>query len=462
MMDRRNFLKVTAAGAAGMAFATDSFGKGSREDVFIPEDEGKFVPLQGTVNVSGTPGGVSDNVGLHVKVEGYVKEPSHRVPVVAEVDVVVVGGGPAGVSAAVCAARQGASVILVEKANFLGGLWSGGLVLPVLATHGKGKVKSWDKASGGFCAEICDELLGMGMAVNPLNPNCDPEATKYVLDKAIHDSGVRILYNATAAGVIMSGDRVEALLLDCNTGRLAIRCRAAVDASGDGCLFNWTGDPHEERLYHINTSYRVGNAVNNKFGSITPIANVKFRTIGDRELRDGLDIFSVSGLQQEHRLGIWERITQQKEELNEKDAFLLDTAPVTGVRITRILDSIHIVTLEESMEWTRFDDVIGMAGACDPFTYKGKYISNKERPVWQIPYRALIPKKTKNILACGRCFGFDEGITWDAREISTCMVTGQAAGTAAAMAVTGRCAMKDLDIRRLQSSLKKQNVRLNF
>lgn len=450
-MDRRDFLKSSIIGAAGMV---------ASHDVLAQEmSAGVIVPPVGSYD--GKAGGVSTGVEDHLPVSGYVREPSHRIPVVASADIVVVGGGAAGVSAAVCAAREGASVILVEKTNFLGGLWTGGLVLPVLATHGLGKTKAWDKATGGICSEICDKLLENGWATDPLNPRVDPEATKYLLDKMILEAGVKIIYNATAAGVTMSGSRVESVLVDCNTGRIALKCKAAVDASGDGLLFNWTGDPFESRRYHMTIMAREGGCPRDDKNPI-PIKEMRTTGSGSREVMDGLDVFEVSRRQQQGRLAIWEHVDELKKKPGYENAYLMEVAPTTGIRVTRVLDSLHNVTLEESMEWTEFKDVIGMVGVCDPFEYKGRHISKAERPIWQIPYRSLVPKQTENLLVAGRCFGYDQGITWDAREISTCMVTGQAAGVAAAMAVRSRCSAKEVDVPVLQKSLRKAGVRLDF
>lgn len=451
-MDRRNFIKTAATGAVGFAVCPE----------LAAQDMVAGVVLPGDFSSDGRRGNVSNGAEKHVTVSGYVREPAHKIPVASGADVVVVGGGPAGVAAAVCAARRGASVILVEKANFLGGLWTGGLVLPVLAIYGKGKKEAWEKAVGGFCSEICDRLFATGGAFGQRDPIVEPEETKYLLDKTIMEAGVKIVYNATAAGVIMSGNRIDSVLIDCSTGRLALKCKVAIDASGDGCLFNFAGDPHEDRLYHMSTSFRVTGTTSGKAGAPTPIENMKFRTVGTREVMDGLDIFKVSELQQKHRLEIWDLVQDLKKDPECKDAYLMEVAPVIGVRVTRVLDSLHNVTLENSMEWTTYPDVIGMAGVCDPFDYKGRRIERKDRPIWQIPYRALVPKETQNLLVCGRCFGYDQGITWDAREISTCMVTGQAAGTAAAMASAARCAAKEVDINKLQSILRAGKVRLDF
>lgn len=449
-MDRRKFIKSSVVGAAGLAAAPGIFAEEVRAGVI----------LSGAVPTDGKAGAVSNGVENHLKVSSYVREPSHKIPVVASSDVVVVGGGAAGVAAAVCAARGGSSVLLIEKTNYLGGLWTGGLVLPVLATHGKGKNEPWDKAVKGICAEVCDILLDKGWAVNPLNPQVDPEATKYLLDKMIYDAGVRVLYNATAAGVTMSGNRIESVLVDCSTGRLAIKCRMVVDASGDGLVFTWAGDPFEARRYHMTVLGRVGGcpATNES----VPIREMRIDSSGTRDAMDGLDIFKVSENQQQGRFELWDKVQKMKKKNGYENAYLMEVAPTTGVRVTRVLDSLHNVTLEDSMEWVEYPDVIGMSGVCDPFMYKGREITRQERPVWQIPYRSLVPRQTQNLLVAGRCFGYDQGITWDAREISTCMVTGQAAGVAASIAVNARCAAKDVDISLLQKKLREAGVRLNF
>ena len=432
----------------------------------IAQEVSAGVIIPGEVSTDGKRGNVSADVERHLDVSGYVREPAHRIPVVASADVVVAGGGAAGVSAAVCAARQGASVILVERANFLGGLWTGGLVLPVLATHGKGKMLERDKGTGGICSELCDRLLDNGWAHNPLNPVCDPEPTKYVLEKMLADAGVRILYNSTVAGVVTSGNRIDCVLVDCNTGRIALRCRMAVDASGDGLLFSFAGDPHEARRYHMSTSYRIdGVSSETSYLYRTATPGMRYSPFGSREAIDGLDVFKVSQTQREHRLAIWDKVQEKKKEPGFENIHLMEVAPTTGVRVTRVLDSLHDVTLDESMEWTEFEDVIGMSGMCDPFMYKGRRINHKDRPIWQIPYRSLVPRQTRNLLVAGRCFGYDQGITWDAREISTCLVTGQAAGTAAAMLALPTApyaSARDIDIPELQRRLRAAGVRLEF
>lgn len=452
-MDRRKFLKDATLAATGLSLAPSLLAEESRAGAYI----------SGAIPTDGKRGGVSTDVEIHLDVSGFVRERSHHIPVVAEADVVVAGGGVAGVAAAVSAARQGASVILVEKANFPGGLWTGGLVLPVLATHGKGKSVAWDKASRGFCEEICDGLLKSGGAIDPLNPMADPEAAKHILDKALLDEGITTLYNTTVCGVTMSRNRISSVLLDCNTGRIAIRCKTAVDATGDGMLIHYTGDPFEARRYHVSTSFRTAGYREGQLTEhIVPVPGMTYDTQGTWEAIDGLDVFKVSRLQQEHRMAIWDRVQQIRQKPGFEDVYLTEVAPTTGVRVTRILESLHNVTLDETMQWAEFDDVIGLGGSSAPFDYKGRRIRPEDHPIWQIPYRALVPRETRNLLVAGRCFGYDQGIAWEAREISTCMVTGQAAGIAAAMAAKDAVPVRNVDIPALQSLLRAANARLDF
>ncbi|MBQ1909442.1 MAG: FAD-dependent oxidoreductase [Bacteroidaceae bacterium] len=447
-MDRRNFLKRTTAGAGLLAVS----------------------PSLQTLDAATRK---KKKVKTRLPVEGYVSEPARQLPVVASADVVVVGGGPAGFAAAVSAARQGSSVILVERYNHLGGLWTGGLVLPVLSTHGAGNGEVWTKVVKGISDDVCGRLFEMGMARNQKNPLVDPEACKYVLDEMCSEAGVRTIFFSTAAEVIMASDeRIEALVVETKSGRLAIRCQSVVDCSGDGDVMEWSGVPFREIKYHIGHMARLGNTdridrnapgfKEIHLSSRTPIDGVSMRHMRGEEQQDGLDVFNLTRLQQKFRKEIWEDTERLKRQPGYERIFLLDTASQLGVRVTRALDAQHVITLEESMTRTAFDDTIGMSGASDPIPYKGSTVPTKKRPCWQIPYRSLLPRGCRNLWVAGRCFGFEEGLAWDAREIGTCFVTGQAAGTAAALAVAARCASDEVDVSTLQQKLREQRVVLSI
>jgi len=451
-MDRREFLRLSALGAAaaGQLSLTGCAG-----------DERKTEKaFQGTA----------------LNIDGYMKEPARQIPVVASADIVVVGGGPAGIAAAVSAAREGASVIVLEKANCLGGLWTGGLVLPVLAIYGTGGDGKPARTMYGFGKELCDRLVGEGIATCATDytqgaerVSIDTEGTKYLLDVVLTEAGVQVMYFTQAASVVCSGDRIEAVVAETKSGRLAIRCKAVVDTSGDGDIFAWAGEPFRNIPYTIGLLGRVGNLdrVDKSAPGFrkldfsresTPVPGVgMLHMVGEAD-QDGLDVFNLSRLQQKYRKQLWERVEEIKTYPGYEKVFLMETAPLLGVRVTRSLDAVHIVTLQESMTNTTYKDVIGLGGACDTFEFEGRRITPSVRPVWQIPYSSLTPRTCNNLLVAGRCFGFDRGIAFDAREIATCFVTGQAAGTAAAQALAERASVRDIDVSRLQKRLRENNV----
>lgn len=436
-MDRRDFIKKSAL-AAGIGLAASE----------LPGAESLAAGKQ------------DPRITSRLEAKGWIREPARKIPLVAEAEVVIAGGGAAGVAAAIAAARQGADVLLLERSAFLGGLWLGGLVLPVLSTHGVGRDGSWQKVIHGFCSDLYSRLDEMGMVINPKNPTPDPEACKYLLDRMLEEHGVRVLYHVLACGVVKSADRISSLILETKSGRVAVGGKVFIDCSGDGDIFANAGEDYTEMKYHIGAMWRVGNAANLKKGIRTPIEGVKiFHTRGEED-QDGLDMFNLSRLQIKLRKEMWDKTMQARQMPGGENVFLLETPPLLGVRVTRILSSVHNVTLEDSMNYVSYEDSIGMSGGSDTIVYRGRKVKAGERPVWQIPYRSLVPRKCPNLLVAGRCFGFDEGLAWDAREVGTCFVTGQAAGTAAGIAALDRCAVSAVDTNKLKKSLIEQNVML--
>ena len=395
-----------------------------------------------------------------LRTESYVTEPAKEIPVIASADIVIVGGGPAGVAAAISASRGGASVLLLERFTYLGGLWTGGEVLPVLNTHGINAQGERKAAVKGVMADITQRLFDMGMAIHLEAPRTDPEATKYILAEMIKENGVQVIYHSLAAQVITSGDRIEAVIMECKSGRVAVKGKFFIDCSGDGDIFCWAGEKFIERKHHIGVMWRIGNAENCKKGGPTPIKGVRLmHTDGERN-QDGLDVLNLSRLQYNMRKYMWNTTEEIRKTEGCENVFMLDSPSQLGVRCTRVLESQHILTMEESVSYTSFKDVIGMSGGSASVTHKGKTYKGNKRPIWQIPYRSILPKKNYNLLVGGRCFGYDEELTYDAREIGTCFVTGQAAGTAAAIAIQKRCSAQDVDIAVLQDKLRQQGCLL--
>jgi len=176
-----------------------------------------------------------------------------------ETDVLVVGGGPAGFAAA----RAGAKTALVERYGYLGGLWTGGLVLLVYPTHA---------TENGVLTKVVrgvgDELLGRiaqhpeaatNHAAGKSDPTTDPEITKLVMDEMVQEAGVKMFFHCWVADVVMDGNAVRGVVLESKAGRQAILAKVVVDASGDGDVFAAAGAEHEQRLHAVGLVHRLGN-----------------------------------------------------------------------------------------------------------------------------------------------------------------------------------------------------------
>ncbi len=402
--------------------------------------------------------------------KGYITEPAREIPLIEEPDVLIVGGGPAGVAAALAAARVGANTILIERYNHLGGLWTGGLVLPLLSTHARDKVGQFKQVIFGVGDEIARRLADLGMAIHEVNPVIDPEAGKYVLDSMMLESSVKTLYHCWASNVIVENGWIKAVILETKSGRVAIAPKMVVDSTGDGDILHLAGEDYENMKYHIGLVHRLGNVdridpsrpgyEKCNVGKPTPIPSVNWFNMHGKDDQDGIDLYTLSELQQKYRIQIWENTQKIRSTPGHEQVFLLDTASQIGVRMSRILDGAYRLTLEDSMTFKRFNDVIGVSGAWTSILYKGERIPVKERPLWQIPYRSLLPQKTRNLIVSGRCFCFEKSLVEDTRIIGTCLVTGQGAGVAAAVAARSQTSAQQVDISRVQSTLKSQNVNL--
>lgn len=388
------------------------------------------------------------------------------VPVIASGDVIVVGGGPAGVAAAYAAAREGAKTVLIERDGYLGGLWTGGLVLPLNASRAMEKDGVARQSCTGIMGEMVARLEALGMIApneGRSGPVPDPEATKYMLQCMLEEVGVQVIYYALACDAVMDGNTIKAVILETKSGRLAVTGSQFIDCTGDGDLFAWAGEEFELRKYHVGAMYRIGGVPEDmKLGTRTPLPGVRNMNVRSEYDQDGLDVLNVSRLQGLIRKRIWEETESFKQREGGENIYLLDTPAKLGVRMTRVLKGQYCVTLDDSMNWTEFPDCIGLSGRDATARYKDKDYRWNERPIWQIPYRSLLPLKTANLLVAGRCCCFDEGLTWDAREVGTCIVTGEAAGTAAALCIGEKTSPSELSVELLRSVLRKHSVRLEF
>jgi hypothetical protein len=382
-----------------------------------------------------------------------------------ETDVLVIGGGPAGFAAAVAAARAGAKTTLVERYGYLGGLWTGGLVLLVYPTHAteNGVLTKVVRGVGDdLLARVAKYQHGAtNYAAGKRDPTTDPEITKLVMDEMVTEAGVKMLFHCWVADVVMDGSSVRGVILESKAGRQAVLAKVVVDASGDGDVFAAAGAEYEQRLHAIGLVHRLGNADRadlaqlkaagfKSLGSVEPLPSVKWVNLRGPST-DGLDVGELSRLEIEHRRAIWKRVQTLQQTPGGENVFWLQTAPQLGVRITRLLAATKQLTNAEARAYTKFPDTVAVGG-----TYSG----GGKNPGWPIPYGALVPKKIDNLLAAGRCICVDTKLVEDMRLIATCLITGHAAGAGAALAVQSKCRPRDVDTRQLQELLKRQGAYL--
>ncbi|MBC7955772.1 MAG: FAD-dependent oxidoreductase [Cytophagales bacterium] len=431
-------------------------------------------------------------------------------PVFADVDVLVVGGGPAGTAAAVAAGRFGADVLLVERYNHLGGLSTGGLVIWI------DRMTDWqgEPVIRGFAEELFDRLPADAVAgperadwgsqdpakavywamrtaayhgVVTWSPTIDPERLKLLSQEIVLERGVKLIYHAWAAIPVVQpgagGPVVKGVVFESKEGRMAILADVVIDATGDGDLFARAGaafdnDIEEADIHHcMNTSWLFGGVDMNRwidFRAGQPAQYAAFMQQGreacglferpfvswrnDIALFMGprqsgysaLDVDDLTAVEvRSHRAMAAHLDFYRAHAPGFEAAYLLLSAPQIGVRHARRLKGVGSVLRAQWPDGVALPDEIGVSPAVSP-----------KFPNISIPYGALVPEKLDGLLACGRHISCDSASHGFMREIPQCWITGQAAGVAAALAVAHGVAVRDVNIADLQRALQKQDVYL--
>jgi len=443
-MNRRDCLKVL--GISGLAT-----GLGSTQSQ--AQSVGESSGFQSSVIASRKV--QSDRVNATFT-DGKVIQPSRELAILDTTDVLVVGGGPAGVVAAIAARRAGAKVTLVERYGHFGGLWTGGLVLLVLGHI----VKGGRQVCQGIGEEIMrrlDKLDGAIIDRKPgVNPTVDAEAVKYVMVEMIEEAGVQVFLHCWGVDAIVDGDAVQGVVFESKSGRQAIVAKVVVDATGDGDVFASAGAEFEHRSHNVGLVYRIGNLdridktpdspAPKRIGSHTPVPGVNWVNLRGPEV-DGLDVATLTRMEMNHRKYIWSHIQKTRRTPGYERVYLMETAPQLGVRITRVLRGLKTVTLDDLKAGTTFPDVVGVGGS-----------ENGGHGPWQIPYGALVPAKIDNVLAAGRCISAEIRMADLVRLIPNCFVTGHAAGVAGAVAAQDGCRPREVDVAKVQTILRQQEA----
>jgi hypothetical protein len=432
-----------------------------------------------------------------------IREDPRETPLYGEYDVVVLGGGPAGIAAALAAGRSGRSTLLIERYGFLGGAGTAaglstfcGLHAVVYGNH--------EQVVHGIAADI---LSGLASKDGLNDPHLtirdqiqaqayDISAFKIVADELMAEANVDVLFHAFGVGAQMrDADNVEALFVETKSGRFAVLAKLFIDGSGDGDLAAWAGAPYEVgngagNMLYPSTMFRI-NGVDHKtagraweripelmdaaeqqgrkFPRKKPIvrpqrnpiewrANLTQIKNPDGTAVSGIDARQLSYGEVEGRRQCWDVFEFIRDNTPGFDAaYIVEIAPQIGIRETRRVCGDYLLSESDILGCADFDDAIGVNGWPVEAHVKGDvrfvFTQPGTRGYNQVPYRIIVPQKIENLFVVGRCASMTHEGQSSARVSGSCFVMGQAAGTAADIALTDACTPRSVNVAKLQQRL---------
>ena len=437
----------------------------------------------------------------------HIEEPARRVPIYGEYDVVVLGGGPAGIAAAAAAGASGRRTLLIERYGFLGGMGTAAGVTNFCGLHANVHGDIRQVVHG-----VADDLLRRIERLGGLNePHLifgktkaqayDTAAYKCAADDLLLARNVDLLFHALAANALMDGEQIDALLVETKSGRFAVRGAIFIDCSGDGDLAAFAGAPfeigdHDGNLLYPTMMFRLNNvdaeAAGEAWRSVPQLmedaakrgvefprkgaivrpqkhamewrVNVTQLKTGNGRALDGTSADDLSKGEIEGRkqaVAFFDFLKGNAPGF--ADAYIVDIPPQIGIRETRRITGRYQLTGDDVISCASFPDTIGVNGWPIEAHVAGDVVWRwpdipASRGFNHLPYRSLLPHGVSNLLVAGRCASMTHEGQSAARVSGACFVMGEAAGTAAHLALAEGKNPADIRVERLQETLERNGV----
>ncbi|MGY3619438.1 FAD-dependent oxidoreductase [Bradyrhizobium sp. USDA 10063] len=437
-----------------------------------------------------------------------IEEPARRVPIHGEYEVAVLGGGPAGIAAAVAAARAGRRTLLIERYGFLGGMGTAAGVTNFCGLHAN-VYGGAHRVVQGIASDLLDRIDRLNGLNKPhlilgkiLAQAYDTAAYKIAADDLLASHRVDILFHALGAGVVMDDEtRIGALMVETKAGRQAVLANIFIDCSGDGDLAAWAGAPFEvgdikgsmlypSMMFRLNgiDPEKAGDAwrtipalMENAEGAGThkfprkaaivrpqrsPVEwRVNFTQLAraDGTAINGLEPDDLTRGEIEGRRQAIQAFEFLRTVPGFENSYIVDLPPQLGIRETRRVIGGYQLSGEDVLGCASFADSIGVNGWPIEAHVAGDVIFKfppipESRGFNELPYRMLVPERVDNLLIAGRCASMTHEGQSAARVSGACFAMGEAAGSAAALALSGNTKPRDIAVERLQQGLKAQGA----
>ena len=441
-----------------------------------------------------------------------------------DADVLVIGGGPAGFGAAVAAARNGASTMLIERNAMLGGMATAGLVGPFMTCYDD---DGQEQIVKGIFDELCLRTEARGGAIHPSKVEgmttyssyyvrshrhvtpFQSETLAVVMDEMAAEAGVQVLFNVQVCDVLREGERIAGVIAAMKEGLALFRAKTYIDCTGDADVAHfagvptWMGDARSGQMQPASLFFEIGNVDREKFvGELEakkeagqlgiPSHNcwswyiAEARKNGDWTLeRDEIGNYEqpvrnrwkmnttrMAGVDATRTEDVTKGLIEGREQVQQVMAFLrkyvpgcenvelIQVASALGVRETRHIVGKYELTVDDIMSQKHFDDAICTFGyAVDIHDPQGNGgVFQEVNHYYTIPFRCMVPVKCENLLVAGRSICGTSEAAASYRVMPCCIALGQAAGTAAALALKTGGEAADVDIGLLRRTLVEQGA----